>query len=168
MAETVPTIAIVVAVANHGVIGVKNALPWHLPEDLAHFKATTLGHCLIMGRKTFESIGRPLPKRRTIVVSHNAHLAIPGVATVTSLRAAIDHAVASGESKIFIVGGAQIYEQGLAFANEVVLTRVALTVEGDAFFAPLLPEEWELLERTEHMSGAGIAYSIERYRRAAT
>lgn len=165
---TEATITIVVAVANDGVIGVKNGLPWQLPEDLAHFKATTLGHCLIMGRKTFESIGRPLPKRRTIVVSRNTDLVIAGVTVVTSLSAAIEHAVATGENKLFVVGGAQIYEQALGLANQIILTKIALTVEGDAFFAPILPEHWQLLESTDHVSATGISYRIERYQRAAT
>jgi dihydrofolate reductase len=142
------TISIIAAVATNGVIGRGNALPWRLSADLKHFKALTMGHHLVMGRKTFASIGRPLPGRTTIVVTRNDSFAADGVLRAASLEEAI--AIAAGDAEIFIAGGADIYAQSLIRADRMYITRVHAEPDGDAFF----PEfddvnEWELVD-SEH------------------
>jgi dihydrofolate reductase len=140
-------ISLVVAAARNNVIGKGNALPWDLPNDLKHFREVTSGHAVIMGRKTFESIGRPLPKRRNIVITRQADYAPAGVEVVGSLEAAIA-AVPAGE-EAFVIGGGEIFKQALPMADRVYLTRVEADVEGDAFFPALEPEEWRETSRQE-------------------
>ena len=122
----------IAAVSENRVIGAGNRIPWHLPEDFRFFKATTMGHVLVMGRKTFESIGRPLPGRETIVLSRSG-FAHPGVQTIPSL---LDLPAFSGERRVFICGGAEIYRQTLPLCSELYLTHVRRTVDGDAVFPP--------------------------------
>lgn len=122
----------IAALSENRVIGDGNRIPWHLPEDFKFFKATTMGHVLVMGRKTFESIGRPLPGRETIVLSRSG-FTHAGVRTVASLD---EIAKLSDARKIFICGGAEIYRQGLTLCSDLFLTHVKRTVEGDAFFPP--------------------------------
>lgn len=122
----------ITAMSENRVIGNGDRIPWHLPEDFKFFKATTMGHILVMGRKTFESIGRPLPGRETIVLSRSG-FAHPGVKTVVNLS---DISSQSNERKIFICGGAEIYRQALPLCSDLFLTHVKRTVEGDAFFPP--------------------------------
>jgi dihydrofolate reductase len=126
-----PFKAIAAMSLNH-VIGAGNKIPWHLPEDFKWFKQTTTGHVIVMGRKTFESIGRPLPQRTTIVLSRSA-FSHPGVQTVGSLE---EIPALAGDREVFICGGAQIYAQTLPWCGELYLTLVKRTVEGDAFFPP--------------------------------
>ncbi len=125
-------LALVVAIGNGGVIGQHGALPWHIPEDLKHFKAVTMGHAILMGRKTYDSIGRPLPGRRTIVVSQTAR-AIDGCEVAPSLPAAIALARTTDDEPR-VVGGARLYEEALPLATRIYLTEVHGTVDGDAFF----------------------------------
>ena len=158
-----PRITIIVARAANGIIGSNNALPWHLPEDLRHFKATTLGHPLVMGRRTFDSIGRPLPGRRTIVLTRDPRWAHPGCERAASLADAI--ALAGDADEVFIAGGAEVYREALAIADRAIVTEVALEPEGDASFPPLAPEEWQIESREEHRSAAGVGYAIACYRR---
>jgi len=164
-------VTIVVAQARHGIIGRDNALPWHLPEDLKHFKATTLGHAIVMGRRTFESIGRPLPGRRTIVVTRNAAWHAPGCERAPSLDAALALAASPGTDpsiatdEVFVVGGAQVYRQALPHADRIVLTEIDLEVDGDARFPALAPQEWTEHAREAHTSSAGIGYAIVDLRR---
>ena len=123
------------------VIGNGNQIPWHLPEDFKWFKATTTGHVIVMGRKTFESIGRPLPNRETIVLSRSA-FSFPGVKTISSLE---ELPSPTGDQRVFICGGAQIYEQVLPLCCELFLTLVKREVDGDAFF-PKFEDKFELAE----------------------
>ncbi|MDV7391785.1 dihydrofolate reductase, partial [Arthrospira platensis SPKY1] len=125
-----PKLSAIVAMANNRVIGANGTLPWHLPEDLKFFKKTTLGGVLVMGRKTYDSIGRPLPGRETIVVSRSA-TAIAGVKVVNDPHAVLE---LDTDKPIWIVGGAEIYRQLLPYCSELFITRVNLEVEGDAFF----------------------------------
>ena len=129
----------IAAMSLNRVIGDGNKIPWHLPEDFKWFKQTTLGHVLVMGRKTFESIGRPLPGRETVVLSRG-NWSHPGVTTVASLAAAAAHA---GERRAFICGGAEIYAQALPLCADLFLTLVKREVAGDAFF-PVFEPQFEL------------------------
>jgi dihydrofolate reductase len=140
-------VAIIAAVAENGVIGFGNAIPWHLPSDFAHFKRMTVGKPLIMGRKTFESIGRPLPGRTNIVVSRQEGYQPDGVLVISSLEAALEHAqtIAAHDraNEVMIGGGAQIYAEAMAYADRIYLTQVALMPEGDAYFPALDWNEWK-------------------------
>lgn len=140
-------IALVVAVADNGVIGRAGALPWHLPEDLRRFRERTLGHHVVMGRRTWASIGRPLPGRTNLVVSRDAALVCPGCQVVGSLAAAIAVARAGGERELFVIGGGELYREALPVADRVYLTRVHASPEGDATFPTLDPAQWEELAR---------------------
>lgn len=149
-------ISIIVAVAKNGVIGCHNRLIWHMSEDLKRFKALTIGHPIIMGRKTFESIGRPLPGRTNIVVSRNTELKIDGVSVVGSIQEAID--MLPQEDEIFIIGGGQIYEQALPLTSKIYLTLVDQTPDGDTFFPEITQDEWREVKRTEADGYAFIDY----------
>lgn len=156
-------LTLIVARARNGVIGHDNALPWHLPEDLRHFKQTTMGHTVLMGRKTWESIGRVLPGRRMVVISRQ-QLALPdGVELAGSLEDAI--ASHADEAEVFVMGGAQIYAQAEAQAQRIVMTEVDLEPEGDAFMAAPNPENWQETQRISATSENGTGYSIVEYRR---
>ena len=160
-----PQVTLIVARAANGVIGRNNTLPWHLPEDLRHFKATTLGHALVMGRRTFDSIGRPLPGRRTIVLTRDETWAHAGCERAGSLGEAL--ALVADSTDVFIAGGGEVYREALSIADRAIITELALEPEGDAFFAPLDPTQWLLEARQEHRSSEGIAYAIATYRRRA-
>jgi dihydrofolate reductase len=176
---------LIVACANGGVIGVNNGLPWRLPEDLAHFKRLTTGHCIIMGRKTHESIGRPLPNRRNIVVTrHPASSALRTVAGI-ELAASLDEALALSQtpplidqnlavsstpkSPVFIIGGAQLYEQAMTIADRIELTAIDLDVAGDAFFPTISAQHWVTSSfpgfESPMLSGAGLSYRFQTCRR---
>ena len=140
-------LSLVVAASRNNVIGKDNALPWSLPADLKHFREVTTGHAVVMGRKTFESIGRPLPKRRNIVITRQADYAPEGVEIVRSFTAAL-HAVPSDE-EVFVIGGGEIFKIALPLADRVYLTRVEADVAGDVFFPELDPKEWREASHTE-------------------
>jgi dihydrofolate reductase len=144
-------LAIVAAVARNGVIGANNGLPWRLSGDLKRFKALTWGKPLVMGRKTFLTIPRGLPRRETIVVSRDPAFAAPGVAVAPTLEAALDLAAerarAMGADEIIIAGGAEIYAQTMARASGLHITEVALDAEGDVHFPPIDPSEWREVRR---------------------
>ena len=164
-------LAIIVAAASNGVIGTNNQLPWHLPQDLKYFKSVTLGKPVIMGRKTYESIGRPLPGRKNIVVTRNAEWQVDGVLSVNSLeralveaRKALDNSESSA-TEAMIIGGAEIYRSALPQVDRVYLTRVDVAVEGDAFF-PALPEvEWQLVSTLPGDEQAALAHQFLIYER---
>ena len=157
-------ISMIVAMAENRAIGKNNDLPWHLPEDLRHFKALTMGKPMIMGRKTFESIGRPLPGRRTIVVTRNMDWHTEGVDVADSLEGAIQMAEMAEE--IMIVGGAQIYTQAMPHTDRLYVTEVALEVDGDAFFPEFDRREWREVAREDHAAAEGKpAYSFVTYER---
>ncbi|MGB8338297.1 MAG: dihydrofolate reductase [Burkholderiales bacterium] len=132
--------SLIVAMANNRVIGADNTLPWHLPADLKHFRALTMGHPIIMGRKTYESIGKPLPGRRNIVVTSNKDFSAPGCIVVPSLHAAM-HACANTE-EIFIIGGSTLFQQALPMVERIYLTQVDGEVKGDIFFPLLDMQAW--------------------------
>jgi dihydrofolate reductase len=144
---TLAPLALIVAVARNGVIGQAGTLPWHLSEDLRHFKKTTRGHAVIMGRKTHESIGKPLPKRRNIVVTGSG-ARFEGCETATSLQEAIALARESDECP-FVIGGASLYREALPIATEIHLTTIDQDYEGDTFF----PTELQGFEETESRAG---------------
>lgn len=137
-------LSLIVAAADRGVIGQGNALPWRLPEDLKRFKALTLGKPIIMGRKTFDSIGKPLPGRTNIVISRQAELVLSGCYVVGSLPEAIATAMASSDDvdEVMIIGGAEIYRQALPLAQRIYLTRVHASLAGDAMFPALSAASW--------------------------
>jgi dihydrofolate reductase len=141
---------IIVARSTQGVIGVDNELPWRLPADLKHFKATTLGHPIIMGRNTWESLGRALPERRNIVISRTPGFAAEDAETFQSLEDALD-ACATSE-KVFIIGGAQVYEQAIDLVDKMIITEVELDVVGDAHFPEFEEEDWGITHFEEHPS----------------
>lgn len=154
------TISIIAAVSKNNVIGKAKKLPWHLPADLKHFKEITSGHTVIMGRKTFESIGRPLPNRRNIVVTRNTNLKADGIEVVHSIEQANE--LTKNEDEIFIIGGAEIYNQSLPSAEKIYLTRVNIDVEGDAYF-PELGNEWLEISKVENKADEENKYDFTFY-----
>ena len=159
MTTAMPRLTIVVARARNGAIGRANAMAWHLPEDLQHFKATTLGHPMIMGRLTFDSIGRPLPGRRTIVVTRNPKWSHDGCERAGSLDEAI--ALCQGSDEGFIVGGAQLYSQALPLADRIILTEVDIEVDGDTFFPSLDTMSWTRISTAPAVSRTGLRYAMD-------
>jgi len=156
---------LIYARARNNVIGKDGDLPWHLPEDLAHFKKTTMGQPVVMGRVTWESIPekfRPLPGRRNLVVSRQTDYQAAGATVVSSLQAALD--AFPTEEVVWLIGGAQLYAQGLPLAAEVVVTEIDAVFEGDAH-APLLNQEWQEVSRSNHTSAQGLDYSLVTFRR---
>lgn len=156
-------LTLVVAIdANNG-IGIDNQLPWHLPEDLAHFKRVTLGRPIVMGRKTFDSIGRALPGRRNIVVTRNASWSHAGVDTALSLDAAL--ALLDGE-RASIIGGAQIFNEAVTLADEMIVTHIDHVFDCDTFFPPIDPTVWRETAREVHRAEAlGCDYAFVTYQR---
>lgn len=156
-------LTIVVATDSRRGIGINNKLPWHLPEDLAFFKRTTSGHPIIMGRKTFESIGRPLPKRRNIVVTRNPGWQHEGAETASSLPSAV---ALAGEGEAFIIGGAQIYAEALPLTQRLIVTEIDKAFDCDAFFPQIDPAVWQEVSREKHHSDAnGFDYAYVVYER---
>jgi dihydrofolate reductase len=140
-----PRISLIVAMAKNRVIGIDNTLPWHLPADLKHFKALTMGHHIVMGRKTYDSIGRPLPGRTSVVVTRNRELKIEGCIIAHTLDQAI--AACNGDDEIFVVGGAELYAQALAIADRLYITEIQKSVRGDAYFPDFRRDEWREISR---------------------
>ena len=141
-------LSIIVAMAANGVIGRNNELPWHLPADLQHFKQTTLGKPILMGRKTFESIGRPLPGRTNIVITRDDSYTAQGCVVVTSIEDALK--VAAGHDEVMVIGGAELYRQVLPEAKTIYLTRIHESFEGDTRFPEIRNTEWHQVERVDH------------------
>ncbi len=141
-------IKLLVAFSNNRVIGLKNQLVWHLPNDLKRFKKFTTGQLIIMGRKTFQSIGRPLPNRETVVISRNSELIFEGVKQVSSLQEAVDYAKSSfPEKEIYIVGGEQIYRMAMDLVDQLEITLIHQDFEGDAFFPEIDLNSWIEIKR---------------------
>lgn len=148
------TVSLIVALARNHTIGLNNDMPWHLPDDLKYFRQQTSGKPVVMGRKTFDSIGRPLPKRTNIVISRQADLIIDGVITTTSLEQALEQAkhIASNTDDmtlrdVIIMGGAQIYSQALPLVDRLMLTEIDANIDGDTFFPQFDRTEWDELSR---------------------
>lgn len=156
-------LTIIVATDAERGIGINNTLPWRLPEDLAHFKRTTSGHPIIMGRKTFDSIGRPLPNRRNIVVTRDPDWHHDGVEAVLSLQAA---AALAGDAEAFVIGGAQIYAEALASAERLIVTEIGKTFGCDTFFPQIDPQLWKEVARDRYYSEQnGCEYAFVTYER---
>jgi len=151
-------ISLIVARDRHGGIGRHNTLPWHLPEDLQHFKSTTLGHPIVMGRKTFESIGRPLPGRRNLVISRNPDWTHAGCERAASLQEA--HARCIDSPELFVIGGAQLYADAIALADRLFITEVDLDAQADVFFPVPDPSLWQRVSLVPAVSRTGIGYAI--------
>ena len=160
---TLAPLALIVAVARNGVIGKDGALPWHMSEDLKHFKKTTDGHAIIMGRKTHESIGRALPKRRNIVLTRQTGTLFPGCEAARNLDAAIALARTTDDCP-FIIGGASLYEEALPIATELHLTTIDEDVEGDAYF----PKDLSAFVEVESREGETVGITFKLLRRQAT
>lgn len=151
-------VSLIVAVADNGVIGRDNALPWHLPEDLKHFKRITMGKPIVMGRKTFESIGKPLPGRLNVVVTRDASYRRDGVTVVNSVDAAVTAAGAADE--IMVIGGADVFRLFMPRAQRVHLTRVHGDVDGDIHWEPLDETRWRRLTSESHPADERHAYPL--------
>ena len=169
MKMTLP-LSLIAALAHNRVIGRDNQLPWHLPADLKHFKALTLGKPIIMGRKTWDSLGRPLPGRLNIVVSRQAGLTLEGAEVFATLEEAIERADAwareEDAEELMLIGGAQLYQQALPLAQRLYLTRVALQPEGDAFFPDVPLADWQcLVEEVHEAEDALPAYRYQTWQR---
>jgi dihydrofolate reductase len=160
-----PIISLLVAIARNGVIGRDNALPWHLPEDLKRFKALTLGHPVIMGRKNYESIGKPLPGRENIVVTRSAQYAAPGCRVARSLEAALSSA--AGTDEIFVIGGAEIFTLALPLAHRLQVTEIHADVVGDVVFPDYSRGEWREISREPGAGAQGLRYDFVVYARRA-
>lgn len=161
----VQKITLIAAVAKNGCIGIGNAMPWHLPEDFAFFRAYTTGKPVVMGRKTWESLPKkPLPGRRNIVVTRQEGYAAQGAETAASLQTAL--AACAGADEIIIMGGAQIYAQAMPLATDLRITEVGLDVAGDAFFPAPPSGLWRERSREGQVSADGTAYAFVHYERA--
>jgi dihydrofolate reductase len=157
---------LIYARSRNNVIGVNGDLPWHLPEDLAHFKRTTLGQPVIMGRVTWESIPdkfRPLPSRTNVVVSRQASFSAPGAQVVSSLQAAMD--LFTADDVVWLIGGAQLYAQAMPLAKQLVITEIDADYEGDAFAPAIDADQWKETQRTQHTSAQGMGYSLLKLER---
>ncbi len=141
------TLSIIVAKAENNVIGKDNDLVWYLPADLKYFKQTTSGHYVIMGRKTFESFGKPLPNRTHIIITRNKEFKYPGVHVVHSLDEAIEMAKQSREEEVFVLGGAEIYRQSMDKVDRLYVTEVKAIFEGDTFFPEIDQSQWKEVSR---------------------
>lgn len=162
----------VVAMSQNRCIGQHNALPWHLPADLQHFKQITQGGVVVMGRKTFESIGRPLPRRINLVLTRNPHWQHDQVQTGTQLSALMDQAAVlaqqQGQTAIFVIGGGEIFAQTLPYTDRIELTCVHTTVDGDAFF-PKLSSDWSVQQQQPMQDPAsGLTFEFMTLQRAIT
>ncbi|MDR3188541.1 MAG: dihydrofolate reductase [Prevotellaceae bacterium] len=159
-----PTISIIVAVADNGVIGNANRLPWHIPEDLRRFRQLTTGHTVIMGRKTFESIGKPLPNRKNVVISRTMPVGGAGhPVVVRSLADALQ--AAQGDNEAFIIGGDSVYRQAMPLAQRLYLTRVHTLADGDTFFPEVSEKDWLQTSASGAMlcSASGLTYELVTY-----
>jgi dihydrofolate reductase len=147
-----PRITVVAAVADNGVIGNRGDIPWHVPADFAHFKALTMGHVLVMGRATYDSIGRPLPGRTTIVLTRDPRWSADGVLVASSLDDALDLA-AELPGEVFVAGGAGVYAAALDRAHALVLSEIHLSPEGDTFFPEVDRDRWTETRRDPYLGG---------------
>jgi dihydrofolate reductase len=154
-------VSIIVAHADESVIGAENKLLWHLPDDLKNFKKITMGHMIVMGRKTWDSIGRPLPGRKNAVITRDSGLQIEDVLIFHSLKEAIDYAKEKNEEEIFIIGGEQIYRLALPMADKLYLTRVYGSFEGDAYFPEIDPDQWKVDSKIIHPGDEKHAYPFD-------
>ncbi|MEZ4995458.1 MAG: dihydrofolate reductase [Saprospiraceae bacterium] len=160
-------VSAIVAAARNGVIGKDNQIPWHLSSDLKYFKRTTLDHHVIMGRKSFISIGRPLPKRTNIIITRDPYFAASGCLVARSVEEALSIAYDNDETEAFIIGGGQIYALSMPFLDRIYLTEVDAEPDGDVFFTDFNPKEWTLLSSEAHPADEknDHAYTFKVYER---
>lgn len=152
-------ISLIAAMDKNRVVGKDNQLPWHLSQDLKHFKAVTMGKPVIMGRKTFESIGRPLPGRRNVIVTRNGDFKVQEATVVHTLQQAL--AAVKGEIEVMIIGGGEIFRQAMPFAQKMYLTLIDHVFEGDAFFPEWSAEEWEIVKQEKYRAEGSEPYSYQ-------
>ena len=162
-----PRISLIVAMSRNGAIGKDNRLPWYLPADLKRFKELTMGHTIVMGRKTWESIGRLLPGRRSVIVTRNAGFHVEGAVMAATLEAAI--AAGRGDDEVFIIGGEQIFRLAMPIADRIYLTVVETDVEGDTFMPTIDPALWRIVRSESHAATEAnpLAWRFEVLERAA-
>lgn len=158
IADSPPAIALVVAVAENGVIGRANRLPWHLPADLQHFKAVTMGKPMLMGRRTFESIGKALPGRRSLVLTRDENFSAPGVERVGSIDDALERA--HGAPELAVIGGSDVFRACLPLARRIYFTRVHAVIAGDTRFPDFDWHEWRCAERSARPADERNAYAL--------
>jgi dihydrofolate reductase len=161
-----PRISIIAAMASNRVIGIANTLPWRLPEDLKHFKALTLSHHILMGRKTFESLPGILPGRTHVVITRSPDLQVPGCIVANSIEEAI--AIASNDEEIFFIGGADLYQQALAHADRIYLTEIQQDFDGDARFPEFDRTIWLETRREKHQAENGLPFDFVVYDRKSS
>jgi dihydrofolate reductase len=154
-----PHISAILAMSENRVIGHENQLPWYLPADLKYFKTITTGHPILMGRKTYDSIGRPLPNRTNIVLTRNKAFKAPGCIVVTSMQEAIQEAGLINSKDIFIIGGADVYKQCMSYISQIYLTTVHEQFEGDVFFPELNMSEWKEMKSLTHAPDSENVYA---------
>lgn len=152
--------SIIVAMSDNYVIGLNNSLPWHLSDDLKRFKEITTGHQIVMGRKTYESIGRPLPNRDNFVLTRNAKLQIDGINVIKSLND-----IPSSDKKTFIIGGGEIYTQLINSCDELLVTKIHCEIDGDAYFPIIDLSVWSLINQSEKFTENDLEYSYLTYRK---
>jgi dihydrofolate reductase len=145
-----PCLSILAAVASNRTIGLNNTLPWHLPTDLKHLKALTLNQIVVMGRRTYESIGKPLPGRTNVVLSHQQNLSLPGGVSIAASIEEVLNCYANRGKKIFIIGGAALYQQALPYCQRLYLTEIQQDFVGDTFFPEFNRDEWQEISREIH------------------
>lgn len=162
-------VSAILAMSKNRVIGKDNQIPWHLSADLKYFKLTTLNHHIIMGRKTFLSIGKPLPKRTNIVLTRNPFFVASNVLIAPSVEEALLLATNNGEEEVFIIGGGEIYRQSMPYLDKIYLTLIDLEVEGDVFFPELDRQQWQLISEDPHQADEKneFDYTFQIYERIA-
>ncbi|MCB5183881.1 dihydrofolate reductase [Methylobacillus gramineus] len=156
-------LSLIVAVAQQRVIGLNNTLPWHLPEDLKRFRALTTGHHIIMGRKTYDSLNRLLPDRTTVIVTRNRDYQVSGALIAHSLQEAV--LLAEGDDEVFLIGGAELYREGLQLADRLYITQIDAAFEGDAFLPEFDLTDWQEISREQHVSAKGLSFTYMTYQR---
>jgi dihydrofolate reductase len=156
-----PRVYLVAAVASNGIIGANGTLPWRLPEDLKHFKRLTMGHPIVMGRRTWESLKGPLPGRDNIVVTGTRGYDAPGAAVASSLEAAL--ALCLGEPVVFVIGGARLFAESLPIAAGLVMTEIYKDFEGDTWFPDYDRSRWKETQRERHVTADGMKYDFVLY-----
>ena len=162
---SLPPVQLVVAYADNRVIGRDNALPWRLPSDLAHFKRSTFGNPIVMGRNTWESLGRPLPGRLNIVISRNPNYQAHGAEVYTSLDEALAACANTPAEKVSVIGGEQIFRHALEIADRIIATEIHANIDGDTRFPALDPQIWEETERLAQPEENGLAFDYVIYQR---
>ena len=156
-------VSVIAAVADNNVIGLDNGLPWHLPEDLKHFRSLTMGHHIIMGRKTYESLGRLLPGRTTVIVTRQTDYCIEGALVAGSLQEAVS--LCGNDDEVFVIGGAELYKLALPPADKLYLTEVSGEFAADTFFPEYDKAAWREVARERLVSEGGLAFSFVVYER---